>query len=316
MIRSTFESPSLEFLSTGGNVGRRVRSAWIDPAAPRTGLTVVELIVVVAVIAVLLALLLPAVASVRESARRLQCANHLHQIGTAFHAYHDAHRALPPGWQVDSIGSSAVGWLPMLAPLLERSDLPSDADFLPLDAPRLEPVRNSLIPVMLCPSDNAERSFGLYAEREEAESGHLRGAGEEHEELLISLPAANYVGVFGTTDPDDVPGTSGNGALIEGRPIRFAEFHRGLTESLLVGERTARKLPSTWIGFLLMGEDAPARVVGFADKGPNRDDADECEFDSRHPDLANFLWGDGHVEAIADSIAADVYRRLARRMAQ
>lgn len=163
---------------------------------------------------------------------------------------------------------------------------------------------------MLCPSDHAERSFGLYAEHESPESN------ADNEELLIYLPAANYVGVFGTTDPDAVPGSSGNGAFIEGRPFRFAEFPRGLTQSLLIGERTARKLPSTWIGFLLRGEDAPARVVGFADKGPNRSDADECEFDSRHPDRANFLWGDGHVEAISNSIASPVYRRFANRLAR
>jgi len=287
------------------------------PATERTGLTVVELVVVLVVVGVLLGLLLPAVIGVRESARRVQCTNNLHQIGIAFHAYHDAHRALPPGWHVDSTGSSAVGWLPMLAPYLERSDLPPDADYLPLDSPHTEPLRNTIVSIMLCPSDNAERSFALYAEHEEAaESGRLREPDENSEELLIFLPAANYLGVFGTTDPDAVPGASGNGAFIEERAIRFVEFHRGLTQSLWIGERTARKLPSTWIGFLRKGEDAPARVVGFADKGPNRDDTDECEFDSRHPKCVNFLWGDGHVKSIGDTIAADAYRRIANRMAQ
>jgi prepilin-type processing-associated H-X9-DG protein len=80
-----------------------------------------------------------------------------------------------------------------------------------------------------------------------------------------------------------------------------------------IGERTARKLPSTWIGFVLTGEDAQARVLGNAWLGPNRIDADECEFDSRHPSCVNFLWADGHFAPVADAIDAALYRDLARR---
>jgi prepilin-type processing-associated H-X9-DG protein len=78
-----------------------------------------------------------------------------------------------------------------------------------------------------------------------------------------------------------------------------------------VGERTARKLPSTWLGFDLRGEDAAGRVTGQAWLGPNRADADECEFDSRHPGGVNFLWGDGHVAWLIDEIDAMLYRQLA-----
>ncbi|WP_437230322.1 DUF1559 domain-containing protein [Planctomicrobium sp. SH661] len=275
--------------------------------AKRSGFTILELLTCIGIISVLISILLPALGATRESARRLQCHNHLKQLGIALHSYHEVNQCLPPAWRWDLARQTAYGWLPPLLPYLEQPALSQLIDFeSAVDSAKNQTARTSTLPLFLCPSDLSERTFMLYSESEtEGTPGDIP---------LFRLPAANYVGVFGVLEPDDVwKSKSGVGAFAGVRPVRFEEFTRGLSNVLLVGERRASTIPSTWLGVDERGEDAACRILGNANLGPNIQNADECEFTSRHRGVTNFLWGDGHVHGIADSIDPRLYREMAAR---
>src|SRR5947207_1711621 len=89
------------------------------------GFTLVELLVVIAIIGVLVALLLPAVQSAREAARRAQCSNNLKQLSLALHNYENTHNTLPPA----GIDSNQMSWVVLLLPYFEQQNLYSQFNF-------------------------------------------------------------------------------------------------------------------------------------------------------------------------------------------
>jgi prepilin-type N-terminal cleavage/methylation domain-containing protein len=137
---------------------------------PERGFTIVELLVVIAIIGILVALLLPAIQSAREAARRTQCLNQLRQLGIATHNYVSAKKAFPPGLVAKTYPGQPdhpqtfYRWS-SLAHLLPYMENQSVRDLLDLSLPLYMPGagysiadRNKagvahVLPEFLCPSD-------------------------------------------------------------------------------------------------------------------------------------------------------------------
>lgn len=138
----------------------------------KPGFTLVELLVVIAIIGVLVGLLLPAVQSAREAARRMSCQNNVKNIGLALHNFHDARKAFPPGRVNTRSGLAALGippaptgtvpshsWIPFVLPYIEQQALYDKYNLKVIWAdPSNRPAVNSVhLQIMQCPSAKPNR---------------------------------------------------------------------------------------------------------------------------------------------------------------
>lgn len=138
-----------------------------------TAFTLVELLVVIAIIGILVALLLPAVQSAREAARRSQCQNNLKQLGLALLNHHDVYGYFPESQtaagEANGSGCEAgyYSWHSRILPFLEENPLYDSIDFdvnmagscdsgdqINFDHPNARAAA-TVVSAFLCPSDNA-----------------------------------------------------------------------------------------------------------------------------------------------------------------
>jgi len=287
--------------------------------APRKGFTLIELLVVIAIISVLIALLLPAVQSARAAARRTQHRNNMKQIGIALHNYHDVNLVFPPGWlgtsggAPDVEGPSGFCWATLILPYLEQNNV---YDLLDFNLPVTDPANLSVgaigeMAVYRNPNDRGLAFFTINAEA-------------PPNSPLAQLPTTNYVGNFGTTELEDCEGQPagfqcvGDGVFFHNSRVRIADIRDGTSNTFLVGERRSDRFQSpqwysTWLGVVAGGEEAFARVVGVADHTPNHPATHLDDFSSEGEAGVQFIFGDGRVRFISESIDEVLYRGLATR---
>jgi prepilin-type N-terminal cleavage/methylation domain-containing protein len=281
-------------------------------STPRKAFTLVELLVVIAIIGILVALLLPAVQAAREAARASQCKNNLRQLGLALHQYHDTMKQVPAGWIADAPeGVPGWGWASHLLPHLEQTNVEQlIARQLPIADPANQQARETVLRILLCPSDGFEDVFMLGG-----------GGGHDHEDdgdhdhsvdegtPLFRIARSNYIGMFGTIEIEDSPSKS-DGMFFHNSAIKFANVKDGLSNTLAIGERSSKLGGSVWAGVVGEANEPMARIVGVADHTPNHRDRHFDDFSSDHPSGVHFLVGDGSVTRINDTIDLAVYQAL------
>jgi prepilin-type N-terminal cleavage/methylation domain-containing protein/prepilin-type processing-associated H-X9-DG protein len=289
----------------------------------RPAFTLIELLVVIAIIAMLIGLLLPAVQKVREAAARMKCKNNLKQIGLALHNYHDRMNGFPPGYQTQVAADNSDlgpgwGWAAFLLDDIEQGNLKQRIRFdLQITDPANAAARVAGVSIFVCPSEVLTGPYSV-----------VDGGGNP----ICAVARSNYVamnGVLGvSSDAFD-----NNGAFLRNRSLRIADITDGLSSTLFIGERCSNMSSTTWTGAvtgavvpaqrypdpadqLANAEAASALILahGSRDHLPNNPlvfDADATA--SYHIGGVNFLFGDGSVNTITNSIGGTVYEALLTR---
>ncbi|QDU55077.1 DUF1559 domain-containing protein [Aeoliella mucimassa] len=136
----------------------------------RSAFTLVELLVVIAIIGILVAMLLPAVQSAREAARRTACRNNLKQLALSMLNYEQTHRQLPQGgqgidpetgiWGYDIQNKPCTSFFNYLFPYIEQDSIDDIYDYdIPVQAQSaaVQEVLRRYYPIFHCPSDEAQQ---------------------------------------------------------------------------------------------------------------------------------------------------------------
>jgi prepilin-type N-terminal cleavage/methylation domain-containing protein/prepilin-type processing-associated H-X9-DG protein len=290
---------------------------------PRGGFALIELLVVIAIVGVLGALILPAVQSAREAARRTRCANNLRQVGLGLAAYHEALGSLPMGLVASPSGqpyatSPGWGWAALVLPQLEQRPLYDASNFsLPVESAANLTTRTARLSAYICPSD---ADAGLF---------DVAGAGGWGD--LGEFATNSYAACFGAGgDVGEAPGR-GNGLFSLNRVVRYAQVRDGMGTTIAVGERGACLVRTPWTGAPQggvsridgdsgddWGHDTLGRgaelVLAHADAvPPNAPGTGTSDFYSPHGDVVNFLFADGSVRPIRSTIDLILYRALCTR---
>jgi len=178
--------------------------------------TLIEILVVIAVIGILTALLLPAMQSVLDSARRAQCMSNMRQIGVAMRVYHDTFGSFPPGrLTYPMVYSPQARVLSYIEQDSVKGLINYDVSFTDADSPTWAnaTAARSTISLYVCPAD----------------IGNVPNTG---------FGATNYVGNVGTGLVDNGNLNAGpiDGIFFQGSKVSTRDITDGLSKTVLFSE--------------------------------------------------------------------------------
>lgn len=144
----------------------KTRLATTRRSRSRSGFTLIELLVVISIIAVLASLILPGVQNARAAARRVQCLNHMRQVGLAISGYITGNNGrLPPligdvEYYQTATAKAPAPWSLQLLPYLEQQGLYDRLMSSTRPEATLQELNNTVIETFTCPDDPGSESQG------------------------------------------------------------------------------------------------------------------------------------------------------------
>jgi prepilin-type N-terminal cleavage/methylation domain-containing protein/prepilin-type processing-associated H-X9-DG protein len=191
----------------------------------RAGFTLIELLVVIAIIGVLIALLLPAVQSAREAARRSQCVNNLKQLGLAIANYESAHTMLPPTctYSVAVVGND-FSMKAHLMPFLEQTMVYSATNYsFAYNSAQNATATSTRIQNFLCPSDGNTNN---------------RAMGSAPTKIFAETNYGNNIGVSMSFNGGNFDGPAHSLGSTIGGPVNLSRITDGTSNTAIFSEWT------------------------------------------------------------------------------